>query len=241
MATGVARKRQPIAPNPFRVLNAPGGSYNYYSGGQRRFVPAGPPKVRDLMVGGNPGGDSAVSTYGPLARAPKPAPKPAAASPYAPDAEYFTTVAQQRFKRNQQLNQLTEQGAYDRTDFQEGLRRLHEQQPKDLQTVRENAARQGLFYSGQLGKQEGDVNTDYARRQSDSQLSFDRREAARAAARRALLAGASIEQAAALAASIDRRLDRDAQSAAAGTLARNPGPKRRRRKLPAPFNRYGPA
>jgi hypothetical protein len=190
----------------FKVVNAPGGSYQVYSGGQKRFVPAGPAKVRDLMVGRN--------------GAPKPKP-----SPYQLDSQYFADIAQQRFKAQQQTNQLGQDSAYDRTDFQEALRRLGQQQGRDVQTTRENAAREGLFYSGQLGKREGDVNTDYARRTGDARLAFDRREAGRMAARRALQAGASIDEAAARAAAVERQLDRDATSATAGTLARNPKPR----------------
>jgi hypothetical protein len=202
------RAKKYVPQSPYQVVNAPGGSFHVQPDGQKRYVPAGPPKVRDLMVGQ----------------------KPAPPSPL--DAQYFTDVAQQRFRAQQQLNQLGTQSAYARTDFQEGLRRQAQQQGQDIQATRENAAREGLFYSGQLGKREGDVNTQYARRTGDLRLNFDRGEAARQAARRALAAGASIDEAAAEAAAVDRQLQRDAQAAADGILARNPGPRKRAKPHP---------
>jgi hypothetical protein len=201
-------KQKQFVPGPYTVVNAPGGSFHVQPDGQKRFVPAGPPVVRDLM-------------------AKKPAPSPL-------DAQYFTDVAQQRFRAQQQLGQLGTQSAYARTDFDEALRRMGQQQGQDIQTTRENAAREGLFYSGQLGKREGDVNTQYARRTGDLRVNYDRGEAARQAARRALAAGASIDQAAAEAAAVDRQLDRDAQAAADGILARNPAPRRKAKAKPHP-------
>lgn len=150
------------------------------------------------------------------------------------DATYFSEAALRAFQRRQRKQELDTEGSYDRTDLGESIRRLAEQRGETLQGTKETAAGQGLFYSGQLGKRLGQVETDFTRRQGDMQRDFDRREAGREAARAAIDSGAPLEEAAAAAAATDRQIQRDTEAADAGTLARNPAPKPAAAKKPAP-------
>lgn len=156
-------------------------------------------------------------------KAPAPRKPPAPPTPHlVDDSTAAAARAQLRFKVSQGLAGSTQESAYDKIDFQEALRRMTEQRPKDEQSTREQANRQGLFYSGQLGKRLDDLATDYARRQGDQQQSYDRREAARVAARRAIESGASIDDAAITAELADRQVAADSSAADAGALAPNP-------------------
>lgn len=159
-------------------------------------------------------------TVAPIAATP-PAPKPAE---FAPDSQYLADAAQRAFERQQKITQLNTESRIDTTDFNEALRRMTESRAGVEQQTRQTANKQGLFYSGQLGKRLGDVATDFTRRQSDAQLQYDRREAARRAAIAAIEAGAPLEEAAAMAAAADRQLARDQEAADARALAQESAP-----------------
>lgn len=167
----------------------------------------------------------------------KPAPSapgaPAPSAPAAPsagggeladDAQAAAARAQALFERSQRISALQQQGSDDATDLAEAVRRMREQQPKDEQSAKESRNRQGLFFSGILGKQLGDIATQYTRRQADEQTAFDRRQAARAAALSALEQGAPIDDFAITAALADRATARDQQLAGSGSLVANPEP-----------------
>lgn len=209
-----------------RKVKAPGGTYHIHHDGRRVFVPA---RIRPwgYQTGNDPG---ETPNYAPPGqRLPTRPPTPVAGTPpqaggqapFAPDATYFTDLARQRFQVQQQLASYTRQSAEDRTGFTESQRRLAEQEPLAQQNANEGYNRQGLFYSGALGKEKARLATQYARSRADMRSSFDKRERARAEARRALEAGASIEEAAALAAAVDRGIDRDTQAADANALVPN--------------------
>lgn len=167
---------------------------------------------------------AAAAVPGPAAIASPGAEPPSVDAPFGGDAQYFAERAQREFQASQQRDELDRQGAYDRTDFAEALRRMALKQPEDEQATREAANRQGLLFSGVLGKDLGTVRTGYERQRSDAQLDFDRREAARSAARAALEQGIPIENAVALAGAADRQLARDQEAATANALVPNPEP-----------------
>jgi hypothetical protein len=151
---------------------------------------------------------------------PPPVPQ-GAADVFHPDAAYYADAAKRTFEADQQRSQLEQQGAYAKTDFDEALRRMMEKQPLDVQAAREAANRQGLLYSGTLARQEGDINVGYLRSRADQQQSYDRAAAAREAAMKAIASGMSIDDAAAMAAAVDRQLARDQAAADAGNLVPN--------------------
>lgn len=151
------------------------------------------------------------------------APKPAAPrAPQAPvlDSEALAAIAQLRNRRDTGVNQLTQAQSYDDVDYKEALRRRAEQQPEQRQSLKENMNRQGLFFSGQYGKAQGDLETQFIRSDTDARTDYDRRKAERAAARQALLSGYTVDEAAAIAESVGRRVERDALRADQGSLAR---------------------
>lgn len=152
------------------------------------------------------------------APAPEAAPD-AAAAPASPiDATYLAEEAQRQAKLAADHAQLVQEGAYDKQDLTEAIRRMAIAQGHDTEATRVTANKQGLFFSGQLGKRIGDVNTAYTQRQGDAQQGFDRREAARQAASAALDQGYTLDQASGLAASADRKVAADQQAALGGYL-----------------------
>lgn len=137
---------------------------------------------------------------------------------FTPDAEYLAAAAQRQFERSQAIEALTTQGTNDKTDTAEAIRRMLAKAPEERQGIKQGANRAGLFYSGQLGKSLDTYEADLTQRQGDVQLDYDRREAARAAARSAIEQGMPLEEAAALAESATRQVGRDTDAASANAL-----------------------
>jgi hypothetical protein len=150
--------------------------------------------------------------------------KPPGPARYGDDSTAAAERAQLRFDTAQKLAELAQQGAYDRADLAESQRRSDVQQGLDTQATRESANRAGLFYSGQLGKSQDELAARYARTRFDTQTKSDRAEAARMAARQALLQGATLEEAAISARNVDRRIAADQAAADARSLVPEPGP-----------------
>lgn len=149
---------------------------------------------------------------------------------FTPDASYIAQAAQAQFNRTNQINQLNAESESQRSTLQESIRRLMENAVGQRQSTKETANKQGLFYSGQLGKRLGDLESQIARQRADMQSDFDAQERARAAARQAILQGEPLETAAMRAEAVERQLARDEQAAAANQLAPNPPPKKKKKK-----------
>jgi hypothetical protein len=154
-------------------------------------------------------------------------PAPQAAAPgapartqaqFAPDAQYLAEAAQRQFGRTTSLDQLTAEDDAQRNQTQEAIRRLMEDATTQRQSTTEGAAKQGLFYSGQLGKRLGDLESQLARQRADVQSQYDNGARARAVARQAILSGAPLEEAAGLAAAAERQVGRDTDAANARQL-----------------------
>lgn len=158
-----------------------------------------------------------------------PAAAPAAAAPAAPppqmppvpvaDSDYYSWLAQRQGEVNQQQIQYDAEDKNDLAARNEALRRMAQQRPEDLTQANRNFNRQGLFYSGALGKARGDIEADYVRQEGDTTAAYQRAHDAREAARQALLSGFSLEQAAQMAAAADRQATRDQSAADMGALA----------------------
>jgi hypothetical protein len=180
---------------------------------------------RQKLWGGLPAYLQQTGQQGVMAGQQTPPGQPQAPNPanqFAPDAQYLAEAAQRQFDRIQAMNALTSQAGSDQNDTTEAIRRLLAPAADQRQTIKQNANRQGLFYSGRLGKQLTDFETDLTQRQGDIQNDFDARERARAAARSALEQGAPLEEAAALAEAAARQVQRDTDAAAVNALAPPP-------------------
>ena len=153
---------------------------------------------------------------------------------FAPDAQYIAEAAQKQFDRTNQVNQLNADADTARTMHQEAVRRLMEPVPEQRQQISQQANKQGLFYSGVLGKRLSDMEAAVARQRADLQASHDAEQRAREAARTAILNGATLEDAALQAAAVERQITRDQEAAANNSLARNPPPKPRPKPKPKP-------
>ena len=231
----------PVAPH---VQPAPGGSYHVYPDGRKVFVrhsaavpsytppyihpmSAGeattPPYIHPLSGQGGTGANASAAAAQPAAPA-APAASGQAADPsgFTPDSTYLLSQAAKTSALNNSLAANDAQGQTNQATFTEALRRLQAQQPLDEQSQREAANRQGLFYSGYLGSQLGKVATSYAQKRADAQASFQNQENARLAARAALQQGFTVDQAADMAAAVDRETTSDATAAGNDQLTTDP-------------------
>lgn len=170
-----------------------------------------------------------ASLVKPLTQPPKPPAAPAAPAapglapvPTAHDAGYLAGVGKLDFQKTQGLTQLQEQQAYDNTDYQEAVRRAAQGHTGDVQSTRETANKQGLFYSGQLDKRlygDSGVETLYQRQVNDANRDYQRRSAARTAARTALEQGYPLDVATLAAQEAERRVAADLANPPAADVA----------------------
>lgn len=89
------------------------------------------------------------------------------------DAQYFNDVAKLNQFYSSQKGDLTASGQELARNLTKNNALLAEQQPKDELGAKQNANNAGLFYSGALGKNLGDIAQSYARRRSDLQSSYE--------------------------------------------------------------------
>jgi hypothetical protein len=191
----MARRRNPNAhlQNAARSAFAPRNPNAHLQGAARSaFAPAAPGAPPNASPPGQPQESGAT---------------------FAPDAEYLATAAQRQFERTQALQGLTTQGSTDKSDTQEAIRRLTAAAPEQRQGIKQSANKAGLFYSGQLGKQQDAFEADLTQRQGDINTDYQRREDARAAARTAIEQGAPLEEAASMAEAAGRQVNRDSIAA----------------------------
>jgi hypothetical protein len=197
------------------VLGAVGGS----PGGLNRTVkPQAQP--RRLTVPGAPMGvlpqpfapaSPFIDQNAPAAAAPA---APAAPRDYAAeaaanpdvwkDSTYNTALANLLNQKVQGESQIETAGRRAVQDRDQNLGLLAEGRGKAKTQTTQSANNRGLFYSGILGKQLGDVDTDYGRREGDVNQSFTRGEEERATSRSSLLSGFDQAQREAAAQAVDR-------------------------------------
>lgn len=134
------------------------------------------------------------------------------------DATYYAARAQELFNINTQKAASTAQDKISQRNYDEALRQLGLQQPKDTQATRESYNKAGLFYSGKLGEALNTLAQNYATKRSGAANTLSDETSARAAARAALDAGYSVQDAADLAAAAERQTGRDQTAAAVGGL-----------------------
>lgn len=89
------------------------------------------------------------------------------------DAQYFNDVAKLDQYYSTQKSSLTASGEELARNLTKNNAALAEQQPKDELSSKQNANKAGLFYSGALGKNLGDIAQSYARRRSDLQTEYE--------------------------------------------------------------------
>lgn len=156
--------------------------------------------------------------------APKPAAAPATPPPPMPpvdvrDSDYWLWKTQRRGDIDQQEIAWDAEDANQKAARDEALRRMAIQRPEDLTQANRNFNRQGLFYSGALGKARDDIESEYIRNQASTQDEYTRNANYRQQARQLLESGFSAEDVIQLLAAGDRQAGRDQASADAGGLA----------------------
>lgn len=109
-----------------------------------------------------------------------PAPQGPPPSPY--DSDFMGQVAKAMAENQQARREYEQQGEYDQQDLDQFLSRAKRAEGEALNQAGYNANKQGLLYSGQLGKRQGLIQRSTAEDIGDQQTSFDRRAAARRAA-----------------------------------------------------------
>ncbi len=189
-----------------------------FTGGLTPFTP--PPLVGQIGTAALP-----VAPVAPQIDVPTPPPAGAddsAVRAYL-DAEAARQMAELRAQIGFKINALDQQDAADETSYREALRRMQAQQPRDQQAARESANKAGLFYSGTLGKNLGDIATQYAQRQADAQAARQQRANDRASQKAALQSGFNIDIGDLAQAAAARQIGEDTQAADAGFLVRDLG------------------
>lgn len=101
------------------------------------------------------------------------APSPSIPQSDPRDAQYFNDVAKLDQYYSSQRSNLTASGQELARNLTKNNSLLAEQQPKDELASKQNANKAGLFYSGALGKNLGDIAQSYARRRSDLQTDYE--------------------------------------------------------------------
>lgn len=130
---------------------------------------------------------AAPKPFSPLPTPPAPpslGPKP---TPDARDSQYTSAIASNLFRRNQGLANLTQADSYARTDADTAVGRLALQQTQANQNATEGSNKQGLFYSGILGKRLGDIETGYKGQRDDVATRLARTLAGNEAQRQTLI------------------------------------------------------
>lgn len=122
----------------------------------------------------------------PAAPVPTPAQRLASNPDAWKDSSYHTGLAGLQAQKAQGLAALDTQAARSREDTDRNRELLAEGLGKARVSTRNQSNKQGLLFSGILGKRLGEVDTDFGRRQSDLALSFARGEEDRAASRAGL-------------------------------------------------------
>lgn len=164
-------------------------------------------------------------------------PKPAAAggqpaagggapaqSQFNPDAAYNAAMARLGFDRDTSIAGLQQQQQYAQIDFDEQTRRLNEQLGKNRTAVTEGANDEGLFYSGQLGKRQGELTVTHERQVGDLRREKERADAEIAAAIKAIQDRYNLDEGEQRLGAVGRQVERDGEAAAAGGLAAPVGP-----------------
>lgn len=163
-------KRQPTTrPSPYgsRTTFATGANQwmKATQNGTRpiKFAPAAPTPVSPVASGATSIGGSAQA---------------AQADPR--DAQYFNDIAKLEHFYAGRRADLQAAGESDARELQKSNVLLNEQQPKDTLSAKQNANKAGLFYSGFLGKNLGEIETSYARRRADLQSNYQNNQDTRA-------------------------------------------------------------
>lgn len=149
-----------------------------------------------------------------------PATTPAAAT-ITPDAQFIAEAAQRAFARTTQLNAFTKEGTDDKTNTATTINRLIENAVQDRGNITTGAAKEGLFYSGQLTKRLDDYERALKRGKDDATTEYTQRQAAREAAIKAIQEGAPLEEAVGMAEAGQRQVGRDTAAADLGALVPN--------------------
>ncbi len=156
-----------------------------------------------------------------VAPAQDPAPAPAPVVVTESPEERAAREARER-ARVVRREALVSEDAGDETNFREMLRRYRENLPRQRRNALTSANRMGLVNSTTRSEQEGDIETNFVRGETDMTTARNERRAARESARRLLDAGGNLEEAEALAAVAQNRGTEYEERADEGTLAAVP-------------------
>jgi hypothetical protein len=139
------------------------------------------------------------------------------------DSQYATNAANMKATLGFKQAQLEQDDANDETSFREALRRMDAQHPRDDQAAKESANKAGLFYSGTLGKNLGDIASNYAQRSADATEARQARSNQRSAQKSALASGYDVDIGDLAQSAAERKLSDDTSAADGGYLVRDLG------------------
>jgi hypothetical protein len=225
-----APKPKPLTTVQPRVIPIAGGAIHVYPNGTRRRVWAHPgwAQAAKPPTAPKPPNATDFQNLGSLIA------KQRQQQPFAPDSQYIGEAGAATFKMNADLQGLQAQGITDAQSRQTALAQLARQQPIDLQQANVNRNRQGLFYSTTLGNDRANISAGYVAKAGNVEADYAAHERARAAAEGAIRAGYTVDDAARMAAAVDRQVTRDSAAADSNSLVPNPAPAPKPKAAPAP-------
>jgi hypothetical protein len=139
------------------------------------------------------------------------------------DSQYATNAANLKAQLGFKTAQVEQDDANDETSYREALRRMEAQRPRDDQSAKESANKAGLFYSGTLGKNLGDIATNYQQRADDAGAARQSRANQRSAQKTALQSGYDVDIGDLAQSAAERKIANDTTAADAGYLVRDLG------------------
>lgn len=155
---------------PYTVQQRPDGSrVHIYADGRKVVVKAQNNQDPRQNTARTVAAQAAYEAQSAAPAAPQPAPLPSAEQVRAgggwKDSGWTSAVANIQAGKSHSLNKITSQRGDTQADFERNKTLTEEGRGKTLGGTRNAANGQGLLYSGILSEREGDVNTDFNRRQ----------------------------------------------------------------------------
>lgn len=138
--------------------------------------------------------NSAFSSY--VAEPGKPDPR---------DSQYWQDVTRMYFDRTQRESQANTEQTYAQTAYEQALEARTREHPRDILASNINANQMGNLTSSVQQEDLGKLEQDYYTANTDSERQFQQEQAARSIARDAIAQGYTIDEAAELAAAVDRQ------------------------------------
>ncbi len=136
-------------------------------------------------------------------------PMPPPVTPDPRDGNYLAQMAKLQFQRTTGKAAINQEQTYADADLSEALRRKAINNTDNIANARNSANKQGLTYSGALGKNLGDIGSQYTNDVADTNSAYERASAGRSGQLAAIDTGGAIDDTAAYEDAVGRQRQED--------------------------------